>query len=84
MKRVIVHIGGLTLKGFRYEDRHAVAEGLRERLGQHFADPDAVRHVASRGDVLELNVGKLCISSDAKPYEVGAQAGRGIGKEMRK
>ena len=83
MKRVIVHIGGLTLNGFRHEDRDAVAEGLRAQLGQHFAEPDAVRHVSSRGDRLELNVGKLHIAPDAKPYKIGAQAARGIARELK-
>ena len=83
MKRVVVHIDSLTLHGFRREDRHDVAEGLREQLGQHFAEPDAVRHVASRGDRLELNIGKLHIASDAQPYKIGAQAARGIARELK-
>ena len=32
MRRVIVTIDRLTLKGVRYEDRHAVAQGLQEQL----------------------------------------------------
>ncbi len=31
MKKVILHIDRLVLKGFRNEDRHAIAEGMLVR-----------------------------------------------------
>ena len=33
MKRVVVHIDRLVLKGFRHEDRHDIAVGLQAELG---------------------------------------------------
>jgi hypothetical protein len=42
MKRVVVHVDRLLLKGFRHEDRHTIAVGLQRELGRVFADREAV------------------------------------------
>lgn len=78
MSRVIVHIDTLVLKGFRHEDRHALAEGLREELGRQFAEPEASRHLVSRGDVWQLRSGGVRVEHGVKPAAVGAQVARGI------
>ena len=83
MRRVFVHIDRLVLKGFRHEDRHALAEGLRGELGRQFAEPDALWHLVSRGDVSRLDVGEVRIESEAKPSRVGAQAARGIARGIK-
>jgi hypothetical protein len=41
MKRVVVHIDRLVLKGFWYEDQHIISEGLRERLTRVFSGSEA-------------------------------------------
>jgi len=48
MRRVIVTIDRLTLKGVRYEDRHAVAQGLQEQLAALFAEPGMAERLVSR------------------------------------
>lgn len=41
MKRVILYIDRLVLKGFWHEDWHDHSEDLREALTRAFAGPDA-------------------------------------------
>lgn len=80
MKRVIVHIDTLVLKGFRHEDRHALAEGLRQELGRLFAEPDASRHLDAQDGVSRLKIGAVRIGLGAKPAAVGVQAAQGIAR----
>ncbi|WP_434131894.1 hypothetical protein [Methylocaldum sp. GT1BB] len=82
MKRVVVHIDRLVLKGFRHEDRHAIAEGLREELNRLLlAEPNAAAHFVSRGSLPRLKVGGVRIETESKPVTVGAQLARGIARE---
>jgi hypothetical protein len=82
MKRVIVHIDRLALKGFRQEDRYAVGEALRAELGKQFASPDAVENLVAVGDVSRLKVGEIRVGAGAKPSQVGKQTARGIVREV--
>ena len=45
MRRVIVNIDSLVLKGFRYEDRHAIAAAV-----ERGADPDVDRRQEQRNN----------------------------------
>lgn len=84
MKRVVIHIDRLVLKGFRHEDRHAIAEGLQQELYLLLADPQAAQGLAGLGDISRLQVGRMHIAQDSKPQRVGAQVAQGIGKEFKK
>ena len=84
MKRVIVHIDSLVLKGFQHEDRHAIAAGLQQELSLLFADLHTTQQLTSKGDVSRLRVGNININPGAKPQGVGVEAARGIGREMAK
>lgn len=84
MKRVIVHIDSLVLRGFKREDRHAFAAGLQQEFARLFADPHAAQQLTARGDLSRLRVGSIDINLDAKPQGVGAEAARGIGRELNK
>ncbi len=86
MQRVIVHIDSLVLKGFRYEDRHGIAEGLQQELASLFADPGSVRRLVDQGDVPRLRAGGVTIGRDLTPPRVGAEMARSIpftGQEMK-
>ena len=83
MKRVVLHIDSLVLKGFRHEDRHAIAEGLQQELSRMFADPQAVQQLMASGDMPRLRLGSVQIGQDAKPRHIGAQVAQGIGKGMK-
>lgn len=80
MKRVVVHIDRLLLRGFRREGRHSLVEGLRGELSRQLADPDALRLLMSRGDVSRLEVG-VRVDARAKTADIGVQAARGIARE---
>ena len=84
MKRVVVHIDRLVLKGFRPEDRHAIAEGLQQELGRVFADRDAVTHLGALGDVSRLQVGGVPVGQGWTPRRLGESVAQCIGKEIKK
>lgn len=84
MKRVVLHIDSLVLKGFRHEDRHAIAAGLEQELGRVFADREAVSLLRARGDLSRLKVGGVPVEHGSKPQRVGESVAQGIGKEIRK
>ena len=84
MKRVVVHIDRLVLKGFRPEDRHAIAAGLQQELGRVFADREAVSHLTAFGNVPRLQVGGVHIQQGSTPQSVGESVAQGIGGEIRK
>ena len=84
MKRVVVHIDRLVLKGFCPEDRHAIAVGLEQELGRVFADREAVSLLRSMGDVSRLQVGGVPVGRGSKPQRVGESVAQGIGKEIKK
>ncbi len=83
MNRVIVHIDSLVLKGFRHEDRHAIAAGLQQELTGIFADPKAVQQWTSRGDVSQLRIGSVPIKPDSKPQRIGGQVAQGISRGVK-
>ncbi|MCE9550825.1 MAG: hypothetical protein K8R50_07450 [Betaproteobacteria bacterium] len=83
MKRIVLHIDSLVLKGFRHEDRHGIAEGLQQELTRMFADPQAAQQLTSNGDVSRLRVGSVQIGQGARPQRVGLQVAQGIGKGMK-
>ena len=84
MKRVVVHIDRLVLKGFRHEDRHAIAVGLEQELGHVFADRDAVSLLRARGNVSRLQVGGVPVEQGSRPQRVGESVAQGIGREIKK
>ena len=84
MRRVVVHIDRLVLKGFRHEDRHAIAAGLQQELGRVFADQEAVSLLRARGDVSRLQVGGVPVEQGSRPQRVGKNVAQGIGKEIKK
>lgn len=84
MKRVILHIDRLVLKGFRNEDRHGIAEGLQQELTRQFADPLAAQQFTVSGDMSRLRVGSVQIAQGAKPQSIGLQVAQGIGEGIKK
>ena len=84
MKRVVVHIDRLVLKGFRHEDRHAIAAGLQQELGRVFAERDAVSLLGVMRNVPRLLVAGVPIEAGSTPQRVGENVAQGIGKEIRK
>ena len=84
MKPVRVDIENLALKGFRYEDRHAIATALQDELARLLAAPETAARLANLGQVPHLSVDDVRIDANAKPHQVGAETGRAIGKGLLK
>ncbi|HMZ56207.1 MAG: hypothetical protein KF854_03305 [Nitrospira sp.] len=78
MKRVIVNIDRLVLKGFRFEDRHAIAQGLQEQLARLLADPGMAERIGTVGNLSRLRVAPIQVAPESKPHEVGTTAANGI------
>ena len=83
MKRVIVHIDRLVLKGFRHEDRHAIAEGLSAELGRLLAAPNASLYLGAQDGVSRLEIGTVHIGQGTKPAAIGARAAQGIARGIK-
>jgi hypothetical protein len=82
MRRVVVHIDRLLLKGFRHEDRYTIAAALQDELTRVLVAPEAAQQVASLGSVPRLKLGSVNIGADTKPHQVGAVTGRAVGKGL--
>jgi hypothetical protein len=84
MRRVVVHIDRLVLKGFRYEDRHAIAQGLQEQLMRMWSEPGVAQRLSQTGSIPRLSVGPIDRAADAKPQQIGIATANGIGKELNR
>jgi hypothetical protein len=80
MKRIVVHIDSLVLKGFRHEDRHAIAAGLQAELTRLFAEPSTASRLANTNHVSQLKLGNVQLAQGTKPEGVGTQLAQGIGR----
>jgi len=77
MKRVIVHVEGLVLRGFSHGDRRAIAAGLEGALSRLLAEPGALRALAGRGDSDRVQAGRVRIAPERGAADTGrAVAGR--------
>ena len=84
MKRVVIHIDRLVLKGFRSEDRHAIATGLQQELGRIFVDREAVSFLRAIGNVPRLQISSVPVGHGSRSQRVGENVAQGIGKEIMK
>ena len=84
MRRVIVHIDRLVLKGFRPGDRHAIAQGLQEQLTNLLSAPGMAEQLTQMQSDPRLRAGSMNIAADAKAQQVGMaianKLGQGIGR----
>lgn len=84
MKRIVLHIDSLVLKGFRHEDRQGIAEGLQQELFRLFSDPQTAQQLTANGDISRLRIGNIQVNQRAKPQQLGLQVAQGIGKGIKK
>ena len=82
MKRVVVHIEHLVLRGFRNEDQQAITAGLQQELARVFADRQAMSQLRSMANVPRLRVGGVRMEHGSKAKRIGENVARGIGKEI--
>jgi hypothetical protein len=80
MKRVVVHIDRMVLRGFGNADAHAIGEAMRGELAGLLARPAMGERLAALGHVSSMDAGKVRLAHDAKPQRLGISAGRAIAK----
>ena len=83
MKRVVVTIDRLVLKGFCYDDRHAIAQGLQEQLAGLLAEPGMVERLGSVGNLPRLEVAPIAAPPKCPPHNLGSKIANGIGEGLR-
>jgi hypothetical protein len=84
MRRVIVNIDSLVLRGFRHEDRHAISAALQDELAYVLAAPYAARQLTQLGSTPHMRIGNVDVGASAKPHQVGLATGNAVGKELIK
>ena len=82
MKRVVLHIDRLVLAGYPSDQRLAIAQGLRQELGRHLAEPRLAQQLLGRASVARLRVGTIDVAAAATPATVGAAAAKGIARGL--
>lgn len=81
MKRVIVHVERLVLRGFGHEERHAVAAGLERELGRLLAEPGAADRMARLGHIAHLRPSRISVAADVGSHGMGVAAARAIDRK---
>ena len=84
MRRVVVNIDSLVLKGFRYEDRFVIAAAVRDELSRVLSAPESARQIAALGRIPRMRIATVTVNANAKPQQVGVATGRAVGKGLIK
>ena len=82
MKTVRLTIDSLVLKGFRPEDRHAVAEGLRLELTRLLSEPGTAERLSHIGNAASLKAGQMTLQPGEKRSQIGVRAAATIGRKL--
>lgn len=77
-------IDNLVLKGFRFEDRLAIAQGLQEQLTRLFSEPGMAERLSETGTVPRMGVGPVEMAAEAMPQQLGIGAANAIGKGLNR
>jgi hypothetical protein len=83
MKRVELSIDTLVLRGFRREDRHAIARGLREELTRLLSEPGMSSDLQRMLGAPLIKLPHITLGPAPKPRSVGEQVGRAIGRGLK-
>jgi hypothetical protein len=78
MKRVIVHIDRLVLKGYAAGERDELAAALGAELGRLLADPTTVQQLSGLGHAARIRVNLQSPTGEAGPEHPGAAAAKAI------
>ncbi len=83
MMRVIVNIDRLVLKGVRFEDRHAIAQGLQEQLTRLLSEPGMAERLVNTGDLPMLRIAPVSIPAERGVRQTGMDLADGIGRGLK-
>jgi hypothetical protein len=84
MKRVVVNIDSLVLKGFRYEDRHIIGAAVQDEITRVLSAPEAAQRIAEAGNVPRMSIRDVQVGANTKPQQVGSATGRAVGQGLIK
>jgi hypothetical protein len=79
MRRVVVHIDSVVLKGFQHADGHAVAQGLQQELLRLISQPAVAQRLEQLGSIPSVRAGGFVVAHAAHPAQMGADAATQIG-----
>ncbi len=82
MRRVIVKIDSLVLKGFSPRDRLAIARGLQSQLTEMFSAPDVAQRLSKMENVSGLRLQMPSVGPGERAERVGSAAASRIGKGL--
>jgi hypothetical protein len=71
MKRIVLHIDRLVLRGFDSADGDRLAEGLRQELGALLATAETAQAMTAWQSTPRLHAGTVHIDHGAPPVQVG-------------
>lgn len=79
MKRVIVHIDQLVLKGFNRADRDGIVEGLHTELLSQFSDAGVLDRLTAESSRPRIRIGGVKIDQGMGSRDIGSRIGKGLG-----
>ncbi len=82
MRRIVVHVDRLVLKGFTAQDQRRFAENLEDELGRLLAKPVAVERLSFLRHALSIRVLKGDAPQGPMPASPGISAARAIAKGL--
>ncbi len=82
VRRVIVHIESLVLRGFRPEDQHLIAAGLHEQLARALGDSSDVEGIMGIASADSMRTPPVVVAPRAPARQVGEEAGRSIARRL--
>jgi hypothetical protein len=82
MKRIVVHVGQLVLKGFEQGDHRRIAADLQGELGRLLANPAAARRLAALSHVPSIRVGRDNAAPGGKTERPGISAAMAIARGL--
>jgi hypothetical protein len=83
MRRIVVRIDSLVLKGIRYEDRHAISAAVQQELARALAAPGTAHELAAMGSAPALRAGTVDVAPSASVRDVGSAAARRMAQTLR-
>lgn len=82
MKRVVLHIDRLVLKGFEQGQRDRIAADLQSELGRLLTDPAIADHLAYQSHMSSIRVGKESVRQGGKLVSSGVSAAQAIARGL--
>jgi hypothetical protein len=80
MKRVVLHVDRLVLRGIAPHQRTPISTGLRTELTRLLATPGVPKRLSSLGTVDRVRAGNLSSAASAKPESTGTAIAQAVVK----